>query len=58
MQAVKRLIALSTEVSNTYPVAASFPVDRLGKPVERLEQEMSSTLFSRKVMPHFRSKQD
>ena len=57
-QAVERLIALSTEVSKTYPVEASFPVDSFGKPVDRFEQEMSSTLFSWKVMPYFRSKQD
>ena len=50
--------ALSTEVSKTYPVEASFPVDSFGKPVDRFEQEMSSTLFSWKVMPYFHSKQD
>ena len=37
---------------------ASFPVDSFGKPVDRFEQEMSSTLFSWKVMLYFRSKQD
>ena len=57
-QAVERLIPLSTEVSKTYPVEAAFPVDRFGKPVDRFEQEMSSTLFSRKVMLCFCSKQD
>ena len=50
-QAVKRLIALSTEVAKTYPVEAAFPVDRF-------ELQMSNVQFSRIIMPYFRSKQD
>ena len=45
-QSVERMIALVTFIAKSFPVG------------ERFEQEVSNCLFSRKVMPQFKSKQD
>ena len=43
-RAVERLIALSTQVSQTYPVEATYPADGYNNPEDSFEQEMSNTL--------------
>ena len=45
-QSVERMIALVTHVSKSFPTG------------ERFEQEVSNCLFSRNLMPQFKSKQD